>query len=67
MNLLTFKYLCNLLRLVWKKKDTHLSDSILVEYRVTIILCCLESGNTLIIVAKLFGLRENTISKIMNK
>ena len=47
------------------KKNTHLRDSILVECRVVIILYRLGSGNTLIMIADLFGLGESTTSIIV--
>ena len=64
VNLSTFKYLYNLLGPVLKKK-IHLRDSILVEYRVAIILYRLGSGNILIMIANLFELRESTTSEIV--
>ena len=67
INLFTFKYLCNLLEPILEKKNTHLRDSILVEGRVAIALYCLGSGNTLIMIVDLFGLRESTTSKIMRE
>ena len=57
----------NLLGPVLKKKNTHLKDSILVECKVVITLYCLGSGNTLIIIADLFGLGENTTSIIVRE
>ena len=66
-NLSTFKYLCNLLGLVLEKKNTHFRDSILVECRVAIILYHLGSGNTLIMIAGLFGLGESTTSIIVRE
>ena len=67
VNLSTFKYLCNLLGLVLEKKNTHLRDSISVECRVAIILYRLGSGNTLIMIADLFGLGESTTSIIVRE
>ena len=59
--------MCNLLRLVLGKKNTYLRDSILVEYRVAIIVYHLESDNTLIMIVDLFGLGGSTTSKIVRK
>ena len=67
VNLSTFKYLCNLLGPVLEKKNTHLRDNILVEYRVAITLYRLGSGNTLIMIIDLFGLGENTPSIIVRE
>ena len=67
VNLSTFKYLCNLLGPVLGKRNTHLRDSILVKYRVAIILYHLRSGNTLIMIADLFELEESTTLKILKK
>ena len=67
INLSTFKYLCNLLGPILKKKNTHLRDSILVECRVAITLYRLGRGNTLIIIADLFGLEESTTSKTVRE
>ena len=59
--------MCNLLGPVLGKKNTHLRDSVSVEYRVVIILYRLESDNTLIMIANLFGLGESTTSIIMKE
>ena len=67
VNLSTFKYLCNLLGPVLGKKNTRLKDSVSVECRVAITLYCLGSGNTLIMIADLFGLRESTTSVIVRE
>ena len=67
VNLSTFKYLCNFLGPVLGKKNIHLRDSILVECRVVITLYRLGSDNTLIRIADLFGLGENTTSIIVKE
>ena len=67
LNLSTFKYLCNLLEWVLGKKNTHFKNSILVQCRVAIILYYLGSGNTLIVIADLFGLGESTTSIIVRE
>ena len=67
VNLSTFKYLCNLLGLVLGKKNTRLRDSVSVECRVAITLYRLGSGNTVIMIADLFGLGESTTSIIVRE
>ena len=49
------------------KKNTRLRDSVLVECRVAITLYRLGSGNTLIMIADLFGLGESTTSIIVRE
>ena len=67
VNLSTFKYLCNLLGPVLGKKNTHFRVSILVEYRVAITFYRLESDDTLIMIADIFRVGENTTSIIVKE
>ena len=67
INLSTFKYLYNLLGPVLGKNNTYFRDSISVECKVAITLYCLGSGNTLIMIANLFGIGESTTSIIVRE
>jgi hypothetical protein len=63
----TFKYLCTILGCIFKNKDTKTRESILVKYRIAIILSQLETDNTLMMVGDLFGLGLDTTSEIVKE
>jgi hypothetical protein len=68
VNVFTFKYLCILLGLLFKKEDTKMRASILVECRIVVVFFRLGTGNTLMmVVGDLFWLGLSTTSKIVRE
>jgi hypothetical protein len=67
MSVPIFKHLCTILELVLKKEDTKMRASISVEYEIAIILSCLRTGNTLMMVGDLYELSLSTTPEIVRE
>lgn len=63
----TFYYLCQQLRPVIQKQDTHLRQSVSTERRVAITLWVLATATEYRTVAHLFGIARNTVCVIVHE
>jgi hypothetical protein len=58
----TLRFLCTKLDLFLEKKNTCMRVAILVEARIAVSLCRLNTGNWLLLIGEVYGIAECTTS-----